>query len=248
LRNILMTKEVRPKVYVFWDNSNVFISSKTVADDKEGWRGREHVRIQFENLFRLAVADRDVANAVCVGSVPPQLATVWERLERAGVKVEKYERGRLSGKEQGIDQCLQLWMLRALADSIDPCVAVLLTGDGKGYEDGVGFRADLQRMHKKGWGIELVTWERTCNRRLKEWAADVGVFVRLEDYYSSVTFLEEGRRDARVVDLANRRVAAPHKTGLGLPSGLLIPPRETAIEIPPNQLDRERPEPRTIQW
>src|SRR5579871_105762 len=174
------------KVYVFWDNSNVFISSKTVADENEGWRGREHVRIHFDNLFKLAVAEREVVNAVCVGSVPPQLATVWDRLERAGIRVEKYERGQLSGREQGIDQCLQLWMLRALADASGPCVAVLLTGDGKGYEDGVGFRADLERMHKKGWGIELVTWERTCNKRLKEWATKVGAFVRLEDYYSSV--------------------------------------------------------------
>ena len=94
-----MTK-TGPKVYVFWDNSNVFIFSKTVADDKEGWRGREYVRIQFENLFKLAVADRNVANAVCIGSVPPQLATVWDRLERAGIRVEKYERGQLSGKSR----------------------------------------------------------------------------------------------------------------------------------------------------
>jgi len=134
---------------------------------------------------------------------------VWEKLEKAGVHVEKYERGQLSGKEQGIDQCLQLLMLRALADADEPEIAVLLTGDGKGYEDGVGFRADLERMHKKGWGIELVTWERTCNRRLEEWATEVGVFVRLEDYYGSVTFLEDYKRRAKPIDLQLRRVAIP---------------------------------------
>ena len=220
------------KVYVFWDNSNVFISSKTVADENEGWRGREHVRIHFENLFRLAVADREVVNAVCIGSVPPQLATVWDRLERAGIRVEKYERGQISGREQGIDQCLQLWMLRALADASEPCVAVLLTGDGKGYEDGVGFRADLERMHKGGWGIELVTWERTCNRQLKEWASKVGLFVRLEDYYSSITFLEGGHRDAKPLDLGSRRVVGRSLPNLGIPNGLVIP-LEKGVRVDP---------------
>jgi hypothetical protein len=134
---------------------------------------------------------------------------VWERLEKTGIRVEKYERGEYSGREQGVDQCLQLWMLRALADAPVPATAVLLTGDGKGYEDGAGFRADLERLHAKGWGIELIAWEKTCARRLREWASQVGVFVRLEDHYGSVTFLEERRRRAKPVDLADRRLADP---------------------------------------
>jgi hypothetical protein len=126
-------------------------------------------------------------------------------------------------------------MLRALADSSTPCIAVLLTGDGKGYEDGVGFRADLERMHKRGWAIELVTWERTCNKRLKEWASKVGVFVRLEDYYSSVTFLEEGRREAKQVDLSSRRLVVPGRTSLGIPVGLVIPSLEVAVSGVPRE-------------
>lgn len=97
-------------------------------------------------------------------------------------------------------------MLRALADTKSPQVAVLLTGDGHGFEDGAGFHADLQRMHEKGWGIELVTWEKTCKRRLREWASSVGVYIRLEDYYSSVTFLERGKRKSKPMDISKRVV------------------------------------------
>jgi hypothetical protein len=43
-------------------------------------------------------------------------------------------------------------MLRALADASDPQIAVLLTGDGQGFEEGAGFHADLERMYQKGWG------------------------------------------------------------------------------------------------
>ncbi len=35
-------------------------------------------------------------------------------------------------------------------------------------------------------------------------AEEVGMFVRLEDFYSSVTFLEEGRRRAKPLDLRQR--------------------------------------------
>jgi hypothetical protein len=196
------------KVYVFWDNSNVFISAKTVAEECEPAYGRQYVRIQFEHLFQLATAGREVATAICVGSVPPELETVWKRLESTGIRVEKYERGEFSGKEQGNDQCLQIWMLRALADASDPQIAVLLTGDGQGFEEGAGFHADLERMYQKGWGIELVTWEKTCKRTLREWASKVGVFVRLEDHYSSVTFLEGGKRKSKRVDLSKRKVSS----------------------------------------
>ena len=44
----------------------------------------------------------------------------------------------MSGKEQGLDQCLQVHMLRAIHDCPTPQVAVLMTGDGAGYDDGVG--------------------------------------------------------------------------------------------------------------
>lgn len=200
---------VASPVYVFWDNSNVFISSKKVAGELEGVYGPTHVRIEFEHLFLLATGGRCIESAVCVGSVPPQLETVWARLEATGVRVEKYERGAESGKEQGVDQCLQIWMLRALADAEKPATCVLLTGDGKGYEDGVGFRADLERMHRQGWGIELVAWEATCKRTLRDWVSKVGVFVRLEDHYSSVTFLAKNLRAARTVDLSKRTFAQP---------------------------------------
>jgi hypothetical protein len=134
---------------------------------------------------------------------------VWNRLEAAtGVKPELYERGQVSGGEQGLDQCLQVHMLRAISDHIDPQIAVLMTGDGAGYDDGVGFHADMARMHFAGWGIEVVSWQGHCRRALRDWATANGVFVRLDDYYESVTFLEGGRR-AKPLDLSKRPVSAP---------------------------------------
>ncbi|MBF0517985.1 MAG: hypothetical protein HQK97_12905, partial [Nitrospirae bacterium] len=68
-----------------------------------------------------------------------------------GIKVETYERGSDSNKEQAVDQALQVHMLRkTIVYNGTPGIAVLLTGDGHGFHDGVGFHADLEIMHKKG--------------------------------------------------------------------------------------------------
>ena len=82
-------------------------------------------------------------------------------------------------------------MLRDGVDYLDgPGIAVLLTGDGSGFDDGVGFHADLERMRNKGWRIEVLSWRHSCNRRMREWAEEYGTFIALDDFYDSVTFLE----------------------------------------------------------
>ena len=117
---------------------------------------------------------------------------MWNRLENEGVTVELLERGQVQGGEQGVDQLLQTQMLRDTVDyNGDPGIAVLLTGDGRGFADGVGFHADLERMHRKGWCLEVLSWHHSCNRRMREWAENVGRFIALDDYYESITFLEE---------------------------------------------------------
>ena len=63
--------------------------------------------------------------------------------------------------------------------------------------DGVGFHADLERMQKKGWSIEVLAWEQSCNKRMKEWAREIGIFLPLEDYHESITFTEEWHTSVR---------------------------------------------------
>jgi hypothetical protein len=131
---------------------------------------------------------------------------VWERLERStGVKLELYERGADSNKEQALDQALQVHMLRAALDEPSPQIAVLLTGDGAGYLDGVGFHSDLERLHRLGWGIEILSWELCCARAMQQWADGVGAFVRLEDFANNLVY-EEGITRVKPIDLRKRRL------------------------------------------
>ena len=208
------------KVFIYWDNSNIFISAKEIAAEREGESARSRVRVHFPNLLALARAGRDIEHAIAVGSVPPELRHVWNRLENTGVTVHLLERGSMHGSEQGVDQTLQTCMLRDAFDyNGDPGIAVMLTGDGAGFADGVGFHADLERMHLRGWRIEVLSWRSSCNRRMWEWADRNGTFIALDDFYDSVTFLESPApgqpaaepRYVQPLDLTRH----PHRGGVG---------------------------------
>ena len=189
------------KVFIYWDNSNIFISAQQVAIEREGEAARFRVRIHFRNLLQLAHGNREIERAIAVGSVPPELRHVWNRLENEGVTVQLLERGALQGREQGVDQALQTVMLRDAVDyNGDPGIAVLLTGDGAGFDDGVGFHADLERMRRRNWRIEVLSWRHSCNRRMREWAEENGKFIALDDFYDSVTFLESAPPGQPVAD------------------------------------------------
>ncbi len=203
------------KVFVYWDNSNIFISAKYLAEEREGPAAFHRVRIAFRNLFELACANRPVERAIAVGSVPPPLEHLWNRLSQEGVEVELLERGSESNTEQGVDESLQNAMLfDALKYNGTPGIVVLLSGDGKGFYQGKGFHKTIEAMHERGWQIEVVSWRSSCHKSMLDWVQENGVFVALDDFYESVTFLqrneEDGapQRNAVPMDL-NRRPTAP---------------------------------------
>ena len=205
-------------VFVYWDNSNIFHEAQRLAEEREGTPGARYlVRINFEALLRLAHAERDMRRAIAAGSVPPEMRDLWDHLENGGVEVKLFDRGGPDRREQDVpDRLLQLRMLEDALDYNDaPGIAVLLTGDGAGYIEGAGFHSTLDRMHRKGWRIEILSWMDSCNRRMRRWAEENGVFVALDDFYEAITFREPSRpgfefaprRDSAPLDLSRRETA-----------------------------------------
>ena len=197
------------RVFIYWDNSNIFHEAQRLAEEREkSPDARYRVRIDFENMMRLARADRDVKKALAAGSVPPEMRQLWNRMESVGVDVQLFDRGSTGRGEQDIpDRLLQLEMLKdALIFNGDPGIVVLLTGDGAGYFERAGFHTDLELMHKKGWRVEILSWQHACNQRMRRWAQENGVFVALDDFYQAVTFLTPSRPGH---ELAPSRYAAP---------------------------------------
>ena len=88
--------------------------------------------------------------------------------------------------------------------SKNPGTAVLLTGDGAGYHNRVGFHSMLERMYKHGWKVEVLAWEDSCNAGMRRWVKDHEVFVSLDKFYASITFLE-----SRLTDGTGARATTP---------------------------------------
>ena len=205
-------------VFVYWDNSNIFHEAQRIAEERDGTPGARYlVRIHFDNMLRLAQANRPLEKAMAAGSIPSEMQQLWNRLENNDVEVRLFDRGaRDRGEQQSPDQWLQLRMLEDGWDyNGDPGVVALLTGDGAGYVEGRGFHSTLERMHRRGWRVEVLSWAHSCNRRMREWAEEQGAFVPLDDYYSAITFREPSRpghefapaRDMAVLDLSERPLA-----------------------------------------
>ncbi|MCY4113017.1 MAG: NYN domain-containing protein [Chloroflexi bacterium] len=206
------------RVFIYWDNSNIFHEAQRLAEERgEGPDARYRVRINFDNILRLAHADRPLERAVAAGSIPPEMRHLWNRMEGAGVEVRLFDRGSPNRGEQDMpDRLLQLRMLEdALDYNGDPGIAVLLTGDGAGYLEGAGFHSTLERMHNRGWRIEVLSWAHSCNQRMRGWAEHNGVFVALDDFYDAITFMEPSQpgfelaraRDSADLDLSQRLIA-----------------------------------------
>ena len=205
-------------VFIYWDNSNIFHEAQRLAEEGEvGPDARYRVRINFDSMLRLAHADRPMRHAVAAGSVPPAMRQLWNRMESMGVEVKLFDRGSPEGPEQDMpDRLLQLRMLEDALDNYgDPGIVVLLTGDGAGYLEGAGFHSTLERMHKRGWRVEILSWAHSCNQRMRRWAEENGVFVALDDFYEAVTYVEPSRpglelapaRESAVLDLSLRATA-----------------------------------------
>ena len=197
------------KVFIYWDNSNIFHSAQEVAEQRNGDSDAYHrLRIHFSNMYRLASANRTVVRAIAAGSIPPDMESLWNRLEGQGVDVDKFTRGETDRSEQEVpDTRLQNAMFHdAIAHKGEPGVITLLTGDGRGYDKGVGFFKTIEDIHslELGWGIELLSWNHTCHERMKNWVQENGEFISLDDYYESVTYLKRYEDDPFDLELRFR--------------------------------------------
>ena len=204
--------------FVYWDNSNIFHEAQRLAEERDkGPAARYRVGVHFERLLTLAHAGRPVERAYAAGSVPPELRQLWNRMEARGIEVSVFDRGETHRGEQDMpDRLLQLRMLEdALDYNGDPGIAVLLSGDGAGYLEGAGFHRTLERMHRRGWRIEILSWAHSCNQRMRQWAQENGIFVALDDFYEAITFMEPSReghelappREPARLDLSHRPIS-----------------------------------------
>ena len=73
-------------VYVYWDHSNIMLEAQNIAQETEsaelGVDVGRRLHLDFHNLLLLAHENIPLVKAVAAGSVPPEMETMWNRLEQ----------------------------------------------------------------------------------------------------------------------------------------------------------------------
>jgi hypothetical protein len=149
---------------------------------------------------------RQVGDAVLVANreIPPPVLDHF----RTNFRVELVEAGCVTGTEQAGDEMLQNAIYRTIFRAAAPGTIVVATGDGAGWREGRGFCETLRAARQRDFGVEIVSFEGSLNRRLRALAQEVGAVVALDPFYDSITFLE-GLRAAGSLSLAHRQTAVP---------------------------------------
>lgn len=182
-------------MYVFWDNSNIhYAGLNHVFPWKEPGIDKKRYRTYFSGLLELVLQGRPLDNIYFAGSVPPRGDALWNVVEeKLGKAPSLLPRSEKEGEANTTDHVLQLELLRLCMDHKEPGTIALLTGDGAGINEGQGFLADALRLTEYGWKFEVYSWDAACHGKLKAFAIQKGKYVKLEDYYENITFIEGGR-------------------------------------------------------
>lgn len=181
--------------YIFWDNSNIhYAGLNSVLPIKEPTVDRGKYRTYFKGLLSLVSRGRTVEAVYLAGSIPPGDDALWDAVKKLGIKTTLIPRSESDGEAEATDHALQTDLLRLGYDVPKPGTIALLTGDGAGINSGKGFLADAKRLAERGWKFEVYSWDAACNSKLREFAQLNGKYIKLEDYYESITYIEGGRR------------------------------------------------------
>jgi uncharacterized LabA/DUF88 family protein len=145
-------------VYVFVDNSNVWIEGKKIS----GQQGRPPVpsnyryRIEYGKLLQHVLDGRElVAVPRLYGSEPPPNDSVWNIIRAQGFDVKVFKRN-IFNREKGVDMRMGLDIGRLVLTEKSAATVVIVAGDAD-------FVQVVEDVHGAGWKAEVWYWSNCAN-------------------------------------------------------------------------------------
>lgn len=172
-------------LFLFIDNSNLYIEMRRVAQLVFGYGDKvlPRVRVDFGRLLDYVKKERELKDAILVGSKPPPNDSLWARLKQLGIELKIYERSPFTDREREVDQELVNCIRDVMEDNKPPGVIALVSGDG-------GYVTTLERCVRRGWAVEIYFW-RQAAASLKQ--LDGATFFNLNPDFGKITFKEPDR-------------------------------------------------------
>ena len=141
------------KVYVFVDNSNVWIEGKKVAGrlHKPPIPSNGRYRIEYGTLLQHVIDGRDLAAVPKLyGSEPPPNDSVWKVIRSRGFDVKVFKRN-IFNREKGVDMRMGLDIGRLTLTEKTAGAVVIVAGDAD-------FVQVVDDAHGAGWKVEVWYW------------------------------------------------------------------------------------------
>ena len=141
------------KVYVFVDNSNVWIEGNKVAGRKSNPAvpSNYRYRIEYGKLLEHVVAGRQLGGVPKLyGSEPPPNDSVWQIIRSRGFDVKVFKRN-IFNKEKGVDMRMGLDIGRLIAMEKPASTIAIVAGDAD-------FVQVIEDAHADGWKVEVWYW------------------------------------------------------------------------------------------
>jgi hypothetical protein len=122
---------VSNSVYVFVDNSNLWIEGKKVSGrlSKPPVPSNYNYRVEYGWLLNHVVGTRDLADVPKLyGSEPPPNDSVWKMIRSKGFDVKVFKRN-IFNKEKGVDMKMGIDITKLTLLTEPPAVVAIVAGD-----------------------------------------------------------------------------------------------------------------------
>lgn len=177
---ITIQRRANHRVGVFVDVQNLYHSAKNLY----------HSRVNFGELFKAAVADRQVVRAmayVVKGGESPEEQAFFDALEKSGLELKMKDLQVFAGGAKKADWDVGL-AVDAIALSKQVDVIVIISGDGD-------FIPLVEYLQHNGIIVEAVSFGRSTSGKLKE---KVNNFIDLDEHKKVLMRIPQ-RRGAKAV-------------------------------------------------
>ena len=162
------TKSTLPGIWIFVDDSNIWIEAKKLQSKLKSFKTCEdhRVRIDMGKLADVIADGRVVKQGVLYGSEPPPVDTVWNKIRERGFRVDPQRRSRITGKEKQIDTKLvaEVTSTAIKTPPDERTTIVVVTGDADVIP------ALKEVLKEERWKVEVYMWRQALARDLIKYA------------------------------------------------------------------------------
>ena len=154
-------------VFIYVDDSNMWIEAKKLAANKLNLKSVEDPRLRLDigKVTDVVANNRKVAWGILYGSEPPPIDSVWQKIRERGWKVIITQRSSFTGKEKQVDH----QMVADITELVSGCIVkgkiVMVSGDAD-------MIPAISKSLQMKWSTEIWMWGNGVSNALKQLAEE----------------------------------------------------------------------------